>query len=447
MSHHRTPFILAVAAWACSTQAAVAQQRPPVRPLGAVLSTSTEALAALSAVRALPGGRLLVNDPVRRRVLVMDSTMSVVGIAADSTPSTQNAYGPRAGGLIPYRGDSTLFVDPASLSMLVIDPAGRIARIMAAPRPNDVGFLTGGPLGNPGFDSRGRLVYRVIERPRGMGMMMGAGGDGAPPKMPEMPDSTPLIRYDLATRTLDTAAFIKVPKTRLNVTQGDHGISVTSTINPMNVVDDWAVLPDGSIALVRGRDYHVDYVAVDGTRRTAEKIPFDWQRLTDEMKVSIIDSARTAMEKTRASMAAGGAPAAAAAAGIGGGDGPRMMTVTMEAGGGRGARENVTVGGPPAGTQLPPLNFVPSSELPDYRPAFASGSVRADSEGRLWVRTIPVKPLTGGPEYDVIDRSGKLVDRVMIPKGATIVGFGASDIVYLGVRDASGVRVVRARAR
>src|SRR5205823_608911 len=38
------------------------------------------------------------------------------------------------------------------------------------------------------------------------------------------------------------------------------------------------------------------------------------------------------------------------------------------------------------------------------------GSVRADAEGKLWIRVIPTKPLTGGPEYDVIDRSGKLVD-------------------------------------
>ena len=59
---------------------------------------------------------------------------------------------------------------------------------------------------------------------------------------------------------------------------------------------------------------------------------------------------------------------------------------------------------------------------------------------------LPPKP-SSGPEYDVIDRSGKLVDRLVLPAGTTIVGFAPGGIVYLGVRDASGVRVVRARER
>ena len=72
--------------------------------------------------------------------------------------------------------------------------------------------------------------------------------------------------------------------------------------------------------------------------------------------------------------------------------------------------------------------------------------VRADAEGRLWVRIMPPKP-SSGPEYDVIDKTGKLVDRVVLPAGTTIAGFAPGGIVYLGVRDASGVKVVRARDR
>ena len=92
------------------------------------------------------------------------------------------------------------------------------------------------------------------------------------------------------------------------------------------------------------------------------------------------------------------------------------------------------------------MAFVSPSELPDYRPAFSNGSVRADAEGKLWVRIMSPKPASG-PEYDVIDRTGKLADRVVLPAGTTIVGFGAGGIVYLGVRDASGVHVVRAREK
>ena len=92
------------------------------------------------------------------------------------------------------------------------------------------------------------------------------------------------------------------------------------------------------------------------------------------------------------------------------------------------------------------MSFVQPNELPDYRPAFSNGAVRADAEGRLWVRIMPPKP-SSGPEYDVIDRSGKLVDRVVLPAATTIAGFAPGGIVYLGVRDATGVRIVRAQEK
>ena len=160
--------------------AAHAQQsseRPQARPLGAALATS-EPMGAISAVRQLPGGRLLVNDPARRRVVMLDSMMKTIAVVADTTPATQNAYGVRGGGILPWRGDSTLFLDPASLSMLVLDPSGMITRVMAAPRPDDVFSLVGGALGYPGFDANGRLVYRASGMNFNRRGMAGGGGGG-----------------------------------------------------------------------------------------------------------------------------------------------------------------------------------------------------------------------------------------------------------------------------
>ena len=116
------------------------------------------------------------------------------------------------------------------------------------------------------------------------------------------------------------------------------------------------------------------------------------------------------------------------------------------AGGGPGGDRQIVMGGPPPGGALPALNFVSPSDLPDYKPVFGPNSVRADADGRLWIRTIPTTP-TAGTVYDVIDRSGKLVDRVMVPNGSVIVGFGAGGVVYLGMRDAGGIHVQRAQAR
>src|SRR4051812_932045 len=58
-------------------------ERPPARPLGAALATS-DPMGAVSAVRQLPGGRLLVNDPVKRRVVLLDSMMKTVTVIADT---------------------------------------------------------------------------------------------------------------------------------------------------------------------------------------------------------------------------------------------------------------------------------------------------------------------------------------------------------------------------
>jgi len=430
------------------------QSRPPLRQLGRALATS-EALGAVSAVRQLPSGLLLVNDPFKRQLLLLDSSLKTISVVADTTSATKHAYGARGGGLLAFRGDSTLFVDPASLSMLVIDPAGKIVRVMAAPRASDIQFLVGGPLGNPGFDAKGRLVYRQISFPG----MRGVPGPGMAP--PSFPDTNPIVRFDLVTRKLDTAAFVKIAAPRLNVVRSENGVSVTPIINPLTEVDDWAVLADGSIAIVR-KDYHVDFIDADGKLTSAPKIPFEWQRLSDSAKSAIVDSARAQMERVRAmgpgaggmnvviNGGPGGGPPAGGPPPGGGGGAP--IIVMREIGGSAppqrgGAPAAAPSGGPGTSVNVPQISFVQPSELPDYRPAFTNGSVRADAEGKLWVRVMPTKPLAGGPEYDVIDRNGTLVDRVALPVGTTIAGFGQGGVVYLGVRDAAGPHVVRAREK
>jgi hypothetical protein len=447
----RTLASILLAAPLLAPTAQAQQSRPPLRHLGAAVATS-DALGAVAAIQALPGGKLLVNDPSRRQLLLLDSTMKVVAVVADTTPATKAAYGTRGGGLLPFRGDSALFVDPNSLSMLVVDPAGKIARIMAAPRANDVIFLLGGPQGNPGFDAKGRLVYRAqsFGPPRG-------GMGGQPMQPPVIPDSVPLVRYDLLTRRLDTAAFVHSPAPKFNVVQNERGMSMTSTINPLPEVDDWAILPDGTIAILR-KDYHVDYVDANGQKTSAPKIPFDWQRLTDSAKAAIIDSAKARMARARAAgpgggfvitrEGPGGNDVVAGGGGPGGGPGggaPVIVFRTERAEGGPPPRGGAPTETRPVGP--PPISFVEPSELPDYQPAFSTGSVRADREGKLWVRIFSPQQSNAAPEYDVIDRTGKLVDRVALPAGTTIAGFGPGGTVYLGVRDASGVHITRAHER
>jgi hypothetical protein len=426
-----------------------AQSLAPVRQLGPVTAVAKEPLGAVTTVRHLPDGRVLVNDIVGRRVVMFDSALAGVTVIADTTSATANAYGVQPGGLIPYRGDSTLFVDPASLSMLLIDPSGKIARVMSAPRAQDIRFLIGGPFGNPGFDPNGKLVYRApFNFGGGLGPRLAAGGGGAP-QIPTPPDSAAIVRFDLATRKVDTAAFFKTPKINLEVTQSpDGGVRVMSRMNPLPQGDDWALLPDGTIALVRAKDFHIDWIAADGHVVSTPKIPFNWERLTDEGKVAFIDSAKVAIEKARASGQLGGGLGGGQfvfrADGGGAGGAPRRDG----AGAGAGAGGNVTTSVGPAaagGGNLPPLTMVAPTDLPDYKPAFAPGSTRADTDGNLWIRTS--QNVDARPVYDVVNRKGELIDRVQLPANRTLAGFGDNGVVYLAVRDGATAHLEKARVK
>jgi hypothetical protein len=88
-----------------------------------------------------------------------------------------------------------------------------------------------------------------------------------------------------------------------------------------------------------------------------------------------------------------------------------------------------------------------ASDLPDYRPPFNSGAVRADADGNLWIRPTPTKPAPGGAVYDIVNNDGELSDRLQLPQGYNLVGFGRGKVVYLSMRDANGVHLARVLLR
>jgi hypothetical protein len=262
---------------------------PPVRRIATASALSTEPIGTINSVRELPGGRVLLNDGARRRLLLMDTSLRVVGTVLDSLAEVENAYGTRPGTIIPYRGDSTLFVDPASFVMLVIDPAGKVARVRSVPRVQDVQWLTSTGSALPGVDARGRLVHRVPARP--------ARPTVAPPRgvpwFPQEPDSAFVVAMDLDARKQDTLGSYRTPKNPLSVRRTPNGgFDVNNVINPLPSTDEWAVLSDGAVAFVRGIDYRVDYLNPDGTRTSSPKLPYEWQRLTDADRQRMVDSVK-----------------------------------------------------------------------------------------------------------------------------------------------------------
>jgi len=431
-------------------------QQPAVRPLGATTAASAEAFGPNVTLRHLKNG-VLVNDMANRRVLLLDNSLGNATVVADTTPATGNAYSGRIAGLLPYRGDSSLFVDPSSLSMLVIDPSGKLTpKVMSMPSSRDAAFMATAA-GNASMDPSGRVVYRGMP---GFQMRPPQQSANGTPVFtpPDVPDSTAVLRINVSTRALDTVAFIKIPKMKMDIQSVEGRTSIRSMYNPLPVVDEFAVLTDGSIALIRGKDYHIDWVRPDGKRESSAKIPFDWKRLTDEDKVAFIDSIKAYREKMgpnapmpagmgggpQINMQIGGGPGGGGGGGaagggrtmvFGGGDGPQPRPRPDGAAGAGGPV--VAGGGPggagPGGMAAQPLLFVPADELPDYQPVFFNGFARADADGKLWVRTIPTKGIVGGPIYDVINNKGELVEKVQVPADRSIIGFGAGGVVYLRV--------------
>ena len=539
---------------AAQQQEAAPQQSPlgpPIQQIATAAAVSTEPLGMMLSVRELPDGRILVDDAQRRRLLLMDSSLKVVGVVLDSLSDAENFYGVSTGaaGLLPFRGDTTLFIDAGSYAMLVIDPAGKVVRVRSIWRVQDMySVVSRGSYGGwPDVDARGRIVYRISATAAAPTVRPPAGV----PYIPNTPDSAFVVAADVDTRRLDTLGVVRIPKTEYRVyqTPGQTGFSIISAFNPLPRYDGWAVLADGTVAFVRGVDYRVEYLEPDGSIRSSPKLPYEWQRLTSEDKQRLVDSVRTARRRTAAlnqvadlirwvnsykkqypaefkvpqgfvlppglpkdarlppgvsfpenyiyacppgveptmvagpAAAAAGAAAAAAVEGVTPPAGAQVM-VRREAAGAPGQPAQVAVS-PPAGAQAPSqaapgalpgaMTVTPScfpnfmmigagrepppptirepaivkpDELPDFRPPMPNNAVRADREGNLWIRTNPPRPTPGdGIVYDIVNRQGELTTRLQTPPGYTIVGFGRNKVVFLSMRDATGMHLARVRLR
>jgi hypothetical protein len=395
---------IARVAFAGVLTATVGAQQPPIRPLGRIEQVSSHVLSSVSTAVLVPGG-LLVNDFIAHRVLLFDSTLTRAVVIIDSTNATRKLYGVYDGSLLPYRGDSAVFIDPASRSMLVISPRGVVVRATPTARPDEIIAFTGGPFGIPGLDARGRLVYFSAAGSLGVptlgeGQVLESPALAALAARAHAPDSAFVLRVDPATGVLDTAASFKIENAAASFIADAQDViqSIQITRNPLPVVDEWAVCSDGTLAIVRGRDVHIDWVAADGIWRSAPKIPFDRQHLDKNQKTAIIDSAVKA-EQVREDL-------------------------------GR-AR---SMGAGPGGRRRVPYVFARSalSDVPDDVPAFKHGAVRADADGNLWIRTTTMAK--SDVVYDIVTCRGELVDRVQIPSSRTIAGF-APGVVYLAARD------------
>lgn len=379
---------------------ASAQQPIPVRPLGPVVARSIVNFGNPSslAVRPLPNGAVLLNDQFERRLLLLDSSLAISAVILDSVRGARNGYGGlNRGTLMRYLGDSSLFVSLTLGSALVIDPSGAVTRAMLLPRSATLSYVIDDKTST---DAQGRLVYQAAPQDTFAQALV--------PLDRSQPLLVPrgwmlLLRTDWHTNRIDTVAHVALQTVYPMTEESGPNGPMTNYISPMPLRpgDDWSVMSDGSIAVVRGQDYHVDWIDSTNATTSSPPVAHEWHRLTDQDKATLMDSVRR-----------------------------------------KGAELQQFEASDPSPGRAMIYSTVAPSELPDYAPPFNANAAKSDPAGNLWVQVGPRAGLAEGPIYEILNRNGQLVDRVELPAAyRTLIGFGADGTVFLASNLGSLARV------
>jgi hypothetical protein len=337
-----------------------------------------EPFSVISGVRVLRDGRAIVSDSKDKAVLLVDFGGTSRRIGREGRGPGEFLL-PNALAALP--GDSTILWDGGQRHYLIIDPKGvpgaAVRPLRADGQPGGFGAFAA-PLPR-GVDARGAIYFQgspIIQR-------------GA---TPIAADSIPILRFDRARGRSDTVAFLRPAKGSASVVAtGEGGVNVRNgTGNPLLPTDDWGVLHDGRVAVVRGSDYHIDFYVERAVRASTPAIPYARVPVDAQIKSAII-------EKRRQLIAAAT---------------PRT-----------GATGQV-VDGPGDGRK----DFLNLEPWPTHMPAFQPGAVVARSAGtksQIWVMRARARD-TDPTTYDVFDAIGKLAVRIQLPPRTRIVTFDSA---------------------
>lgn len=360
-------FVLAAAAlpWAASEPQARKAVQAPMRLDGA--------LAHVSAAAELPDGRIVVSDVRAPAVWLIDpatggmARLGSAGVNADQYVQPGGLYGGTGGGL--------LLLDRAQLRVMAIDPAGTFASSYSIAIKGTT-MSTSDDADQQRLDARGYAYFSD----RGASLSRRARGESA--------ETVPLLRFDPVSQASVPVAELGQPETRFADRGGGLTVSRAVIGSP---ADGWGVAPDGSVAIVRGSPYRVDWIGPGGAVTKGPVIEVDPIPMTDADKAAFTSTA-------------GGGASVGARATTGGGDAGGLSGLEPEF----------------AATKAP----------------FAPADVVVSPDRQVWVqRSRPAGATT--VIYDVFDRRGRRIDRLEFPDGNRVVGFGRG-VVYVRQQTAGG---------
>ena len=185
-------------------------------------------------------------------------------------------------------------------------------------------------------------------------------------------DSSWLIRVDRASGHVDTVAKYWVRPSRLAIKgPAERPTSVSVQMNPISTGEQPLMFADGAIAVVRLNPYRVDWFIGDRTIKGAP-LPFEPVRVTLEEKVAVLERL------------------------------PRSDSDT-----------------PRTPDEVP--------DWPELFPPFPSNAALAGADGNVWIRRTKTLRAPGN-DYDVIDRTGKLVKRLHLAPNEIIGAFSRTSV-------------------
>jgi hypothetical protein len=339
--------------------------------LGTPTAALSEDFGTIQTVRELPDGRVLVADPLGGALYVVDmdaGTRAVIGTEGQGPGEYRQ---PDA--VWPLPGDSTLLVDLGNGRLIAMGP--------------DLSFGPTSPLS--AGDPRSGLVVALpvgVDRDGNVYSRSMGGGMGA------LPDSGAVLRISRASMAVDTVASFKLEDRVQTTSGGANDRSVRIERIPLSPEDSWGIAADGSVAVARVADYHIEWFGPDGGVTIGEPMP------SDPVTIGTAEKEEWVATQGRS----------------GGGLG---ISISIDNGA---IQTNFRRGG--SGRQ----REIDQYQWPETKPPFYSARLEVDPHDRVWVR----RHVEAGEDatYDVFNRAAEHVATYTLPDNKRVVGFGAESV-------------------
>lgn len=223
---------LAVAVSACRTDKSASLTD---RAFDTPTWTSGYEFTAVSSIRTLSDGRIVVADVGENALVLLDSSGGMTSTVGRKGQGPGEFMDGRF--LLPMRGDSTRLLDPTLRRVSVFDDQLRFVRT------DSLAEQISGHVGN-------RTAFTET-------------GDVFVETFPVFPDPSPhvyVLRWSATTGTVDTVATLKARQFGSGVIQRGNGPpSMMFQIVPYAPADDWGLMPDGQLVVVRAETRTIEW--------------------------------------------------------------------------------------------------------------------------------------------------------------------------------------------